>query len=216
MRKKQLEIILSKLKDIKKAKIELEQYSTPSNVVAEILNLAYLSNDIENKKVADFCCGSGKFGIGCFLLNAKSVTFVDIDKEMIKLAKENFNFVKENFLNIKCKVKFLCKDALKVKEKFDTIFQNPPFGLQSEFSDLNFLEHAMKIAKKVYSLHGHSEKSRKFLKEFIEKRNGKIEKIIKLKFTIPKIFKFHKKMRYSYYVDCYVIEMLKVRKNFLK
>jgi putative methylase len=204
--KKQLEIVLSKLKEIEKPKIELEQYSTPSHIVAEILNLAYLSNDIKNKKVADFCCGSGKFGIGCFLFDAKNITFVDIDEEMIKLAKENFKLIKKLFPDKKCKVKFICKDVLKVRAKFDTIFQNPPFGLKSEICDLDFLEKSIKLAKKVYSLHGYSRKSRKFIAEFVERRNAKIERIVKFKFSIPKIFRFHKRPKYFYYVDLYVVK----------
>lgn len=205
MRKRELEIILSKLKEIEEPKIELEQYSTPSNVVAEILNLAYLSGDVRNRKVADLCCGSGKFGIGCFLLDAKSVTFVDIDEEMINLARENFKLVERFFPDKRCEVRFVCEDALKLDEKFDTIFQNPPFGLKSEICDLDFLEKAMKLAKKVYSIHGHSEKSRELIAKFVEKRNAEIEKVVKFEFSIPRIFRFHKKPRYFYHVDLYVV-----------
>ena len=206
MNKKQLEIILSKLKPIEKPKLEYEQYSTPAWLAAEIVNLAWLNKDIENKKIADLGCGSGILGLACLLLNAKKVYFVDKDKDVLKTAKENFEWLKKNFEV--GKAEFFTKDVKEFNLKVDTVIQNPPFGLQSENKDLEFLQKALEIAKKIYSLHGHSEKSRKFLKNFIEERNGKILLIKKYEFQIPWLFKFHEKPKYKYWVDLYVIEKI--------
>jgi len=62
--KKQLEIILSKLKRIEKPKVELEQYETPSNLVSYIVNELLLMNLIENKKIIEPACGNAKFSFG--------------------------------------------------------------------------------------------------------------------------------------------------------
>ena len=194
--------MLSKLEQPSQPKLELEQYPTPSSLVAEILNLAQLSKDIQNKKVADFCCGSGKFGIGCLLLGARRVCFVDVDEAMINLAKQNLLSLDKKFFK---RAEFKVADVRKLEEEFDTIFQNPPFGLQSSLSDLDFLEASLRCAKKVYSLHGYSEKSRKFLKEFLHRRKVEIQRVIKFKFELPPLFKFHRKRKHSYWVDLYVL-----------
>ena len=39
--------------------------------------------------------------------------------------------------------------------KFDTVLQNPPFGVQKRTADRRFLEKALKVADAVYSLHNH-------------------------------------------------------------
>ena len=80
--KKQLEIILSKLKPIQNPKPSLEQYTIPSSLAAEILNLATLSGDIEGKKVVDLGCGTGRLALGAMLLDAKEVVGVEIDENL--------------------------------------------------------------------------------------------------------------------------------------
>lgn len=208
MKKKELELILERLKPIEKPKIELEQYTIPSYLAAEILNLAFLSNDIKNKVVYDLGCGSGRLAIGASLLEAKKVIGVDKDKNAIKIAKSNLK-IAEKIVNKKLKVKFFVKDVRKIKNKCDTVIQNPPFGIKSFESDLLFLKKSLEIAKKIYSLHKNGRKKvRKFLTNFIEKEGGKIEKIIKFNFFLPAIFKFHKKPKIRFDVDLYVIKKM--------
>jgi len=207
MNKKQVEIILSKLKPIEKPKLDYEQYSTPTYLAAEIVNLAWLNKDVENKKIADLGCGNGILGLACLLFKAKKVYFVDKDKDVLKIAKENFEWLKKNFKI--GEARFFVKDVNDFNLKVDTVIQNPPFGLKSENKDLEFLQKALEIAKRIYSLHGYSEKSRKFLKNFVEARNGKILLVKKYEFQIPRTFKFHEKTKYKYFVDLYVIEKTK-------
>lgn len=97
------------------------------------------------------------------------------------------------------------KDILEWKGKVDTIIQNPPFGIQKLHADRPFLKKALECGKKIYSLHRAYKESRKFLTEFIEQNGGRVERIIKFKFRIPYIFKFHKKPFVTYDVDLFVI-----------
>ena len=208
MKKKELEIILSKLKEPRKPKLKLEQYSIPGNLAAEILNIAYLSGDIENKKIADFGCGSGRLTIGCALLGTKMVIGIDIDKDSLKIAKENVELAEKlTGREIKKKIKFIHSDITEWNGKVDVVIQNPPFGFQQPHADMLFLKKALECSRLVYSLHRHYEKTRKYIKSFVEKNNGKVKNIIKFKFRIPYMFKFHKKRCVEYDVDLFIIEV---------
>jgi putative methylase len=203
--KKEIELILEKLKPLEKPKVSLEQYTLPSYLAAEILNLAYLAGDIEKKTVADFGCGSGKLAIGAALLGAKKVIGIDIDEEAIKVAKENLK-IAEELAGKKLNVKFVCSDIAKWKGKIDTVLQNPPFGIKGMYSDKIFLEKAVKSAKKVYSLHRNGRKEvRAFIQNFLSSLGCKIEQIFKFKFFLPHTFRFHKKAKIRYDVDLYMI-----------
>ncbi|MEM5853448.1 MAG: METTL5 family protein [Candidatus Aenigmatarchaeota archaeon] len=205
MKKKELELILEKLKPLQKPKLKLEQYTIPSYLAAEILNFAFLAGDLKNKKVADFGCGSGRLAIGAALLGAKEVVGIDLDEEAIQQAKENLKLA-ENLLGKRLKVKFIRCDVREWKGKCDTVIQNPPFGIKGDFSDRIFLEKAAKSAKKIYSLHRNGrEKVRAFLLNFISELGCKVEEIASFSFLLPKTFQFHKKLKKRYDVDLFVI-----------
>lgn len=204
LNKKQLEIILSQLKEPYFPKPSLEQYSIPGGLASQILNLAYLNGDIKNKLVFDFGCGSCRLGIGAALLGAK-VVGIDIDKDAIRAAKENL-ILHETIVSKRLKVSLVVCDIKNWFAKCDTVIQNPPFGIQTLHADRLFLEKALDCAKRIYSLHrGGYRKTREFLTKFIEDRGGKVEKIMQFKFTLPYIFKFHKKPKVSYKVDLFII-----------
>jgi len=191
--KKKLEIILSKLKDIEKPNPELEQYTIPSDLAAEVLNIAYLSGNIEEKVILDLGCGSGRLTIGAALTGAKKVIGVDMDKRAIEITKENIKNISDTTnIKIQKKIELFCMDASEWKRRADTVIQNPPFGIQKLHADRVFLKKALESAKNIYSLHRHYEKSREFLVKLIEKNGGQVAKIIKFKFRIPYMFKFHK------------------------
>lgn len=205
MNKKQLEIILSQLKGPLLPKPSLEQYTITGNLASEILNLAYLHGDIKGKSVFDFGTGSGRLAIGAAMFDAKIAVGIDIDKAVIKVAKENLKN-HEEYVSKKLPVYFAICDIENWFAKADTIIQNPPFGIQTRHADRLFLEAVLRCGKRIYTLHKNGyKKTREFITKFVEDRGGKIEQIIKFKFRLPHIFKFHKKPKVSYSVDLYVI-----------
>jgi len=208
IKKSELEILLQKLAEPKLPKPSLEQYTITGNLAAEILNLAYLHGDIKNKVVFDFGCGSGRLAIGAAMLGAKLVIGIDVDKAMIKLAKENLKR-HEIFISKKLPVYFVACDVRSWFSKADTIVQNPPFGIKSRHADRIFIEAALRCGKRIYTLHRDGRKrTRNFLVKFIESFNARVEKILKFDFVLPHTFKFHRKPRVKYYVDLYVVEKL--------
>lgn len=191
MNKKELASLLSKLKSFNESKLELEQYQTECNIASSILWQAFMSTEIEDKKVADLGCGNGVFGIGALILGAKEVIFLDKDKEAIDLAKSNLEFISKE-LNIKFKAKFINEDILDFNNKCDLVLQNPPFGIQSEkHADRIFLIKAMESAPTIYSIH--TLDSQKFVEKTAEENSFKALLIDRIDLPIKRTQSFHKK-----------------------
>jgi putative methylase len=206
MDKKHLEIFLSKLKAPEKPKAGLEQYTIPSGLAAEMLNLAFIGGDIAGKTVFDLGCGTCRLAIGAAIMGAKKVVGIDIDENMIKLAKENCE-------SAGVEVDLVCDGIENFRGECDTVIQNPPFGMRGRtHTDRLFLKKALECGRKVYSLHrggyeGEKEsRTREFLRDFIEKSGGIVLAVKEFKFDVPYMFKFHRKPKVSYNVDLFVIE----------
>lgn len=198
--KKELEVVLSKLKQISSPKVNLEQYATPSNIAAEVLWLAFMNGDIKNKIVADFGCGNGVLGIGAALLGAKKIIFLDADNSSLFIAKHNFE-------NLKLKnAIFLHDDIMNFNEKVDTVIQNPPFGVQNEHADRSFLIRAMMSSKTIYSFH--KMESRNFITALAKDYNFKLNSLLKFKFRLKKTQAFHTKEDYFVDVGCFLLRKI--------
>ena len=106
---------------------------------------------------------------------------------------------------------------------FDTVLQNPPFGVQTRGADRKFLVKALDVGKSVYSLHNHPEtdgallkklkesggfvqvQPSPFLEQFVSKYGGAVKAVYAMSMTIPKLFTFHTKSKYDFVVDLYII-----------
>ncbi|BDF81026.1 METTL5 family protein [Methanobrevibacter smithii] len=183
-KKKHLEMAIQKVPKHPNPKVDLEQYSTPATIAADLLWNAYSLGDIADKKVMDLGCGTGIFAIASKLLGAASAIGVDIDKDSIDLAS---SYCRD--------VNFICSDICDLENDFDvdTIFQNPPFGSQKNAkkgADLKFISKAIELSPKVlYSFHMAS--TEEFLISYFEKNDLEIIHIFRYNFPIPKIYEFH-------------------------
>ena len=199
--KKELAIILSKLKDFDFPDTKLEQYSTPSEIAADILWVAYMNGDIHSKTVLDAACGPGIFGLGALLLGAKKVYFVDLDKKILKTAKENIKEIKKSY-NVGNSI-FKQQDIINFKTKVNTVIQNPPFGVQKEHADKTFLKKAMEVCDKIYSIH--KIESEGFIRTLSRENNFLLKKIIPLIFSIKQTQKYHKRPIYRFKAACFIL-----------
>ena len=221
VRKLDLEMLLSQIESHPSPKPSLEQYTIPPDVAATMLyTAAYMYNDIVDKTVLDLGCGTGGLALGAAFLEAKQVVGVDIDKTAIRTALEN-----SLRTGLKDKVQWVVADIDAVHGRFDTVLQNPPFGVQKRKADRKFLEEALEVGNNIYSLHKNLHKDKAFtkklkatktnlipvhpspfLKKFIEEHDGKIKAVYAMLMTIPHMFRFHTKRKHEFIVDLYVIE----------
>ncbi len=195
--KHQLAIVLSKLKTFENPKPLLEQYSTDSNVAADILWNAFMIKDIEGKTIADLGAGTGILGIGCLELGAKTVHFVEKDKDVIDQLNFNLSPYDENF-------KVINKDVNDFTKKVDVVVMNPPFGVQKRKADKIFVKKAIEIAITSYYI-GKVE-SKKFIESICKDHNKKITHFWEYKLPLKKTMKFHTKSKQIVNVGCWRIK----------
>jgi len=220
-RKLELERLLSQIKPHPAPSTDLEQYTISTDAAARMLHLAaYVNGDIVGRAVLDLGCGTGRLSLGAAFLGAREVVGVDIDRSAVKVALDNSVRV-----GLKDKVQWVAADIEAVHGCFDTVLQNPPFGVQKRGADRKFLEKALEIGGMIYSLHKsvHDDElsvnqlkasgnsliqvsPSSFLERFIENSGGKIKAVYALVMTVPHMFSFHTKRRHEFLVDLYVVE----------
>ncbi len=221
VRKLDLERLLSQVEPHPSPRPELEQYMTPVDVAATMLHIAAYTNDsIVGKTVLDLGCGTGRLALGAAFLGAKKVVGVDVDKVAVEVAVNNS--VKTG---LDGKVEWVVADVDAVHGSFDTVLQNPPFGVQRREADRKFLEKALEVGKFVYSLHKNPSTDKTlakrlkaskacveeirpslFLERFIGECGGRIRGVYAMVLAIPHMFDFHTKRKHEFVVDLYVIE----------
>ena len=221
IRKLDLELFLSQIEPNPSPQANLEQYTVSEAVAATMLYIAaYTNDDIIGKKVLDLGCGTGRLALAASYLGAKCVTGVDIDKTAIKTAAENSE--KAGF---KTSVQWVVGNVTAITGSFDTVLQNPPFGVQKRTADRKFLEKALEVGNAVYSLHNHPNTDKQlmkslkanpgsllqvasspFIEKFVRSHGGVVKAVYAMLMTIPRMFDFHTKLRHDFVVDLYVIK----------
>jgi putative methylase len=221
IRKLELQLFLSQMESQPTPKVKLEQYTVSETIAANMLYLAaYINDDIVGKKVLDLGCGTGRLGLGASYLGASAVVGVDIDKTAIIAALKNSKKVGSEVY-----VKWVLGDIASIRGSFDTVLQNPPFGVQKHAADRKFLEKALEVGNVIYSLHNHPYTDKQliqrlranpsdllltppspFIKRFVESHDGIIKAVYAMLMTIPRIFDFHTKPKHSFVVDLYFIK----------
>ena len=120
--------------------------SVKENIFNILSHSKFFDINIKNSKILDLYSGVGSFGLECISRGAKEVTFVEKDKKVIQILKQNLVN-----LSITEKVKVIenqIQNFLNRKEehKFDIFFLDPPFA------DINYLHNLKMIRKsKIYN-----------------------------------------------------------------
>lgn len=194
-RKKQLEILLSKLQVHPHPKLKYETYSIDAGCAAQFLHIAgYIYHDIKEKRVVDLGCGTGILAIGAMILGASNSTGIDIDPDSISMAALNADQIGVHLNLIVGDI-----DTLHSRN-FDTTLMNPPFGSWHKGMDMTFLEKALELSSTIYSLHKQSSSSRQFISRKVKQWGGGIDQIFELQVELRPTFPFHRQTKY--HVDC--------------
>ncbi|TRO43782.1 methyltransferase domain-containing protein [Candidatus Bathyarchaeota archaeon] len=221
IRKLELELFLSQIESQPSPQVSLEQYTVSEAVAAKILYLAaYTNGDIIGKSVLDLGCGTGRLAMAASYLGAQSVVGVDIDKTAIITASDNLAKSRS-----KIHIQWVLADIDAVTGNFDTVLQNPPFGVQKRAADRKFLEKALEVGNVVYSLHNHPNVDKQlirrlkanpggllrvepspFIEKFVQSHSGVVKAVYAMLMTIPRMFDFHIKMKHDFVVDLYFIK----------
>jgi putative methylase len=219
-RKLDLELMLSEVEPHPAPTPDLEQYTISPDTAATMLYIAAYADDaIIDKTVVDLGCGTGRLALGAAFLGAGEVVGIDIDKTATRTAFEN-----SRRLGLGERTQWVAADIDVVRGRFDTVLQNPPFGVQKRKADRKFLLKALEVGKTVYSLHKRPLEDSKliqklkvssdrairvspspFMKQFIEQNGGRIEAVYGLLMTVPHMFSFHAEKRHEFAVDLYII-----------
>lgn len=187
--KRDLEVILSKLKTFEKPSLTLEQYPTPGDIAADwVWNMA-LKGEVAGKVIVDAGSGPGVIGIGLLLLGARTVIFIDKDPEIMQVCRQNYEKIKEGY-EIGT-AEFITHDFSLFDGEADIVVQNPPFGTKQEHADKKFLEKAFAAAPVVYSMHKWS--TQKFVEAIARDFNFQITDVWRYEFPIKAAFTFHEK-----------------------
>jgi putative methylase len=223
IRKLDLERFVSKVSPQPNPQVHLEQYTISEQLAANMLYIAaYANDDIVAKSVLDLGCGTGRLALGASYVGAEYVVGVDIDRLAIKTAFENSK--KAGLGN----VQWVLGSISSIVGRFDTILQNPPFGVQKREADRAFLVKALEVGNSVYSLHSHPEVDARlikrlkasqgflqvpashFLERFIGQHGGAVTAVYAMLMTIPRMFVFHTKLKHDFVIDMYVIKKNKL------
>lgn len=191
MKKKDLEILLQQVPPPDEPQINLEQYMTPAHIAADILWHACYNGDIAGKTVVDLGCGTGIFALGAALLDAKMAVGIDVDERLIEKARHAAEKLGVSTVFHAMAIRDYAGHA-------DTVIMNPPFGAQyaNRKADSMFIQHALTIAKSIYSLH--LENSATFIVALIEQGGWIVNSLTHYRFPLKASYAFHKKKSSSF------------------
>ena len=73
--------------------------------------------------------------------------------------------------------------------KIDTVIMNPPFGAQRPGADREFIQKALQVANRVWTIH--LADSSKFIDRFVEDNGGKILTCWEMEMELKRTMKHH-------------------------
>ena len=186
MRLRELEMLLQRIPSFIEPSAELEQYSTPAPIAADMLYTALGHGAIDGRTVLDLGCGSGILGIGAWLLGAERVIGIDASEKAVEQARVNSGAMD-------AEIELHTMDVRDVGFKVDTVIMNPPFGCQNRNADRAFLDKAMDSASSVYSLH--MSNTLPFLDRHVASKGRELWFHKEYKYDIPHLFSFHSRSK---------------------
>lgn len=222
IKKKNLISIVQSMEGFKTPVIQLEQYITDAISTVDFLYFIAVDNqDILGNIILDLGAGTGRLGLTSLLMGAKTVIAVEKDPNAVKILEKNTQDLDlTDYLEILLVDISAISDnehasltqALQRSSTSETeiiCVMNPPFGVQIRGADRPFLQLAMRICDKIYSIHLSTPKTRSYLKRFIGSHGWIVSTIHSQKMILEESYSFHKQKRKEILADIYKIEKKK-------
>ncbi len=211
IRKKDVKIVLSKVKGFKNPVPELEQYMTPPDVAADIMNIVRLHKK-QSYSMVDLGSGTGMISFAGALYGF-SVKALEKDPKAVTIMRKNLAIINKK-VGKNLEVSIINRDVRSFNDESDLVVMNPPFGIQEKDKNLVFLEKAFETSDSVFALLHCSEKkeveTRKFLKRFANFHNFSTTILKTYKIQLPRKMFFHEKENKAINMDFYYFEGKKV------
>ena len=219
IKKKNLISIVQSMDGFKSPNVQLEQYLTDAISTVDFLYYIAVDNqDILGNVIVDLGAGTGRLGLTSLLMGAEIVIAVEKDPKAIKILKKNAdNLELTDYLNIFQMDISALNDVeqasliqiLQQSSTEDTeivCIMNPPFGVQIRNADRPFLQLAMNICDKIYSIHLSNPKTRSYFERFVGSQGWNITSIHSQKMILEGSYSFHKQKRKEILADIYKME----------
>lgn len=198
----ELKILLSDLATFSNPDPALEQYPTPPQIAADMVNR--LTMDCDGTDIIDLGTGTGLLAIGA-AVQGYHVTGYDIDSDAISIARQNKKQVEPDHGELD--LSFLEKDITAIETQADAVIMNPPFGIQERDSNTVFLETAFASSPLVYALlhksSSSTEETRKFIKEYALQHQFEARIVTEYELNLPRSMSFHKEQSHTIRADLY-------------
>lgn len=178
-----LERILQALEPVGELRPTEEPYATPAPIAAEVVYFAHGKGDIGQRSVVDLGCGSGVLAIAARLLGAARVVGVDVNRTALDIARRNAE-------RADVEIEWRFADVRRVREAFDTVIMNPPFGSQRRHADRPFFASALACGRVVYTFL--NAKAERFVRDQIVSAGGRVTDRLEYRFPISHTFAFHR------------------------
>ncbi|MGI0133181.1 MAG: METTL5 family protein [Thermoplasmata archaeon] len=203
MRRMDLVRSLDRLSGFPSADPRLEQVATPTEAAVELLETALGRGDIAERRVLDLGCGTGVLAVGAKLLDARTVTGVDVDPVALGIARANAQ-------ELGVAIEWVESEMLAVRIEADTVVMNPPFGAQRRHADRSFWDRAFALAgRAVYAFA--LAPSRTFIEGRAVAAGVSIELTRPVRWEFPRSFAHHRRAKVELPVDLWVLRRERTR-----
>jgi putative methylase len=170
---------------------------TPAERAADLVLAALGSDGLEGRSVVDLGSGTGRLAIGAALLGANPVTGVEIDADLVQVARAAAQA-------LGAKVEFVAANVQSFAAAADLVVMNPPFGAQTAHADRPFWERAFALARR--SVHAFAlADSRTFIARRAVAARAQVLELEPVDWELTRTFPHHSRRRVVLPVDRWAI-----------
>jgi putative methylase len=193
VRRSELIHLLARLPGPDHPRADLEQVVTPAEAAADLLLAAVRWDGLAGRSVVDLGTGTGRLAIGAALLGASPVVGVEVDPEVLRVARAAAE-------SVGVEVSFVLADVTGFDRPAEVVVMNPPFGAQRRHADRPFWDRAFALARRTVHAFALAE-SRTFIARRAVARQAQVLETEPVAWEFPRTFPHHTQRRVTLAVD---------------